>query len=395
MGDTGVILAAAGQGKRMGSRVNKVLLSLTGQPIIKYSLDVFEMLPDVEEIIVVAHPREVSVMEQDIVKRFEYRKVRQIVPGGRERQDSVWAGLKALDNDLHLVAVHDGARPLVSPELALRVIETARVFGAACPGVPCKDTLKKVGADGRVETTLDRSQLYQIQTPQVFEVSRLREAYRQAFSRGFSGTDDAVIYEEYCGPVQVVEGDYRNLKITTEDDMYMAQGILSRERAMRVGNGYDVHRLVEGRKLVIGGVRIPFEKGLAGHSDADVLVHAVCDALLGAAGLRDIGFYFPDSDPKFHNIDSLILLKRVGAMVSDQGLEIVNIDSTVIGEQPKIAPYLEEMRRNLAAALGIEVSRVNIKATTTEGLGFTGRGEGIAAQASVLLSGGSRRGVSL
>lgn len=395
MGDTGVILAAAGQGKRMGRRVNKVLLSLAGQPVIKYSLDVFEALPDVEEIIVVAHPQEVSVMEQDIVKRYGYRKVRKIVPGGRERQDSVWAGLNAMDDKLNLVAVHDGARPLVSPELALRVIKTARNFGAACPGVPCKDTLKKVGTDGRVEATLDRSQLYQIQTPQVFEISRLKEAYRQAISRGFMGTDDAVIYEEFCGPVQVVEGDYRNLKITTEDDMYMAQGILSGERAMRVGNGYDVHRLVEGRKLIIGGVRIPFEKGLAGHSDADVLVHAVCDALLGAAGLRDIGFYFPDSDPQFHNIDSLILLRRVGTMVSDQGLEIVNIDSTVICERPKIASYLEDMKQNLAAALGIDVHRVNIKATTTEGLGFTGRGEGIAAQASVLLSGGSRRGVSL
>ncbi|NLW44975.1 MAG: 2-C-methyl-D-erythritol 2,4-cyclodiphosphate synthase [Syntrophomonadaceae bacterium] len=391
MGDTGVILAAAGQGKRMGSRVNKVLLGLAGQPVIKYSLDVFEMLPDVEEIIVVAHPLEVSVIEQDIVERFGYRKVRQVVPGGRERQDSVWAGLNAMSDNLNLVAVHDGARPLVSPELAQRVIETARIFGAACPGVPCKDTLKKVGADGRVEATLDRSQLYQIQTPQVFEVSGLKEAYRQAFSRGFLGTDDAVVYEKFCGPVQVVEGDYRNLKITTADDMYMALGILGRERAMRVGNGYDVHRLVEGRKLVIGGVRVPFEKGLAGHSDADVLVHAVCDALLGAAGLRDIGYFFPDSDPAYSNIDSLILLKRVGTMVSDRGLEIVNIDSTVIAERPKLAPYLEEMKQNLAAALGIEVSRVNIKATTTEGLGFTGRGEGIAAQASVLLSVGSRR----
>lgn len=385
MGDTGVLLAAAGQGKRMQSQVNKVFLELAGQPVIKYSLDVFEKLPDIEEIIIIAHPREVSLMERDIVGHFNYRKVKGVVPGGQERQDSVWAGLKALDDGLNLVAVHDGARPLVSPEVVLRVIEAARVSDAACPGVPSKDTLKEVGVDGSVKATMDRSRLYQIQTPQVFRASRLKEAYRDAFVRGYVGTDDAVIFETFCGPVRVVEGDYRNLKITTADDMHMARGLLRGEKPMRIGNGYDVHRLVEGKKLVIGGVQIPFEKGLQGHSDADVLVHAICDALLGAAGLHDIGYYFPDNSPEFHNIDSLILLKRVGVMIADQGLEIVNIDSIIIAERPQMAPYLKEMKGHLAGALGIEALKVNIKATTTEGLGFTGRGEGIAAQASVLL----------
>lgn len=385
MGDTGVLLAAAGQGKRMQSQVNKVFLELAGQPVIKYSLDIFEKLPDIEEIIIVAHPQEVSIMERDIVEHFNYRKVKRVVPGGLERQDSVWAGLKALDESLNLVAVHDGARPLVSTEVVLRVIETARVADAACPGIPSKDTLKEVGPDGIVTATMDRSRLYQIQTPQVFRASRLKEAYREAFARGFMGTDDAVIYEKFCGPVRVVNGDYRNLKITTVDDMHMARGLLDGEKTMRIGNGYDVHRLVEGRKLVIGGVPIPFEKGLQGHSDADVLVHAICDALLGAAGLHDIGYYFPDNNPEFHNINSLILLKRVGTLVSNQGLVIVNIDSTIIAERPRMAPYLEEMKERLAGALGIDAVKVNIKATTTEGLGFTGRGEGIAAQASVLL----------
>jgi len=385
LGDTGVLLAAAGQGKRMQSQVNKVFLELAGQPVIKYSLDIFEKLPDIEEIIIVAHPQEVSIMERDIVEHFNYRKVKRVVPGGLERQDSVWAGLKALDESLNLVAVHDGARPLVSTEVVLRVIETARVADAACPGIPSKDTLKEVGPDGIVTATMDRSRLYQIQTPQVFRASRLKEAYREAFARGFMGTDDAVIYEKFCGPVRVVNGDYRNLKITTVDDMHMARGLLDGEKTMRIGNGYDVHRLVEGRKLVIGGVPIPFEKGLQGHSDADVLVHAICDALLGAAGLHDIGYYFPDNNPEFHNINSLILLKRVGTLVSNQGLVIVNIDSTIIAERPRMAPYLEEMKERLAGALGIDAVKVNIKATTTEGLGFTGRGEGIAAQASVLL----------
>ncbi len=385
MGDTGLVLAAAGQGKRMLSKVNKVFLKLSGQPVIKYSLDVFEKLPDIEEIVIVAHPQEVSVMERDIVDRFGYRKVKRIIPGGRERQDSVWAGLKALDDSLNLVAVHDGARPLVSSEMVLRVIEMARITGAACLGVPSKDTLKEVGPDGNVQTTLDRSRYYQIQTPQVFRASRLKEAYREALAQGFVGTDDAVIYERFFGAVRVVDGDYRNLKITTADDMLMAQGLLAGDQTMRIGNGYDVHRLVEGRKLVIGGVRIPFDKGLLGHSDADVLVHAICDALLGAAGLRDIGYYFPDSNPEFQDIDSMILLKRVGRKVAEEGLEIINIDGTVIAERPRLAPYLEEMKGRLAEVLGIDVSRVNVKATTTEGLGFTGRGEGIAAQANVLL----------
>jgi 2-C-methyl-D-erythritol 2,4-cyclodiphosphate synthase len=219
----------------------------------------------------------------------------------------------------------------------------------------------------------------------------LKEAYSEALAQGFVGTDDAVLFETFCGPVRVVAGDYRNLKITTIDDIYIANGLLNGEKTMRIGNGYDVHRLVEGRNLIIGGVRIPFDRGLLGHSDADVLVHAICDALLGAAGLRDIGYYFPDNNPDYHNIDSLILLKRVAVMVANQDLGIVNIDGTIIAERPRLAPYIEEMKGHLAEALGIEESRVNIKATTTEGLGFTGRGEGIAAQASVLGSKGTWR----
>ncbi len=385
MGDTGVILAAAGQGKRMQRSTNKVFLELEGQPVIKYSLDIFEQLDDVEEIIIVAHPHEVTQMEQQIVDRFNFRKVKKIVPGGTQRQDSVLAGLEALSDGLELVAVHDGARPLISLELTRRVIEAARVFKAACPGVLAKDTLKRVGTDGNVQATLDRSRIYQIQTPQVFQVLELKQAYKEAYAQEIVGTDDAVLFEKFCGPVTVVPGDYRNLKITTIDDMDMAKGLLGRERTMRIGNGYDVHRLTEGRRLIIGGVNIPFDKGLLGHSDADVLIHAICDALLGAAGLRDIGQVFPDNNSDFKNIDSLILLKRIGVMINEQGLRISNIDSTIIAEQPRLAPFLKEMRQRLAETLGVDVSAVNIKATTTEGLGFIGRGEGIAAQACVLL----------
>jgi len=369
----------------MRNALNKVFLELDGQPVIKYSLDIFERLDDVEEIVIVAHPQETERMERDIVSRYGLRKVRRVVPGGAERQDSVRAGLEALTGGLRLVAVHDGARPLLSLELARRVIAVARDLGAACPGVPSKDTLKEVDPEGRVKTTLDRSRIYQIQTPQVFSADRLKQAYAQSAAEGYSATDDAALYERFCGPVQVVEGDYRNIKITTTDDMIVARGYLTGESKMRIGNGYDVHRLVEGRELIIGGVKIPFEKGLLGHSDADVLVHAVCDALLGAAGLPDIGHQFPDNDPEFKGIDSLVLLRRVGRMIADKGFTIENIDGTIIAERPQMAPHLEAMRRRLAMTLGIDPSQVNIKATTTEGLGFTGRGEGIAAQASALL----------
>ncbi|MGE5422342.1 MAG: 2-C-methyl-D-erythritol 2,4-cyclodiphosphate synthase [Ignavibacteriales bacterium] len=385
MGDTGVILAAAGQGKRMQQGINKIYLDLLGQPVIKYSLDVFEDLDDVEEIVIVAHPGEIDFMQAEIVDRYNFKKVSCVIPGGQERQDSVWAGLQALQQDLKLVAVHDAARPLVAKEMAARTIQEARGLQAVCPGVLAKDTLRDTGLNGVYGKTLDRSRIYQIQTPQVFRLDALKEVYKKARKEGFCGTDDSSLFERYAGPVHIAAGEYSNIKITTVEDLDLARGILTGRDTMRVGSGYDVHRLVEGRDLVIGGVKIPWDKGLLGHSDADVLVHAICDALLGAAGLGDIGRHFPDNDPNYHNIDSLILLRKTSLMLAERGFAVVNMDSTIIAEQPKMAPHIGVMRGRIADALQIDPTYINIKATTTEGLGFTGREEGIAAQSTVLL----------
>lgn len=385
MADTGVILAAAGQGRRMGKSINKVYLKVGGHPVISYSLDLFESLEDVAEIVVVVHPQEVDYFKECILAGRNFTKSIKVVPGGEERQDSIREGLAALDDSLDLVAIHDAARPLLSRELALNLIREAREFRAACPGVVPKDTIREAGDHEFYGSTLDRSNIYCIQTPQVFSLKMLRLAYQKASEEGMLATDDAQLYQRYCGPIRVVPGDYRNIKITTAEDLDIVYALLGRKRHMRTGTGFDVHRLVEGRDLIIGGVKIPFEKGLLGHSDADVLVHALCDALLGAAGLGDIGRYFPDTDDRFKGINSLILLKNVATLLTDRGLEVVNVDGTIIAQAPKMAPYIPQMQKLISEALGVAPDAVNIKATTTEGLGFTGRGEGIAAQATVLV----------
>lgn len=385
MGDTGVIVVAAGQGQRMQTSVNKVFLELAGQSVIKYSLDVFAGLEDVAEIVVVAHPEELELMKAKIDDGFCSRRPIKVVPGGAERQHSVRAGLEALDDRLDFVAVHDAARPLLSVFLAQRVIQAAREFNAACPGVPSKDTLKEADEEGNVCHTLDRSRIYRIQTPQVFRMDMLKNAYVQASNEGFLGTDDAVLFEKYCGPVRIVPGEEQNLKITTREDMAVVRGWLGDDNNMRAGIGYDIHRLVEDRPLILGGVNIPFEKGLLGHSDADVLLHAICDALLGAAGLGDIGHHFPDKDPRYKDVSSLALLEKVKILIDRQSFEIMNIDCTIVAERPYLAPFLGDMKKGIADLLGIGIRQINIKATTNEGLGPAGQGEGIAAQAIALL----------
>jgi len=225
---------------------------------------------------------------------------------------------------------------------------------------------------------LERKNLYSVQTPQTFERTIIENAYTKAFSDGYFGTDDGSLVERLGLPVVIAEGDYGNIKITTREDLPLEK---------RVGMGYDVHRLVEGRRLVVGGVLIDFEKGLLGHSDADVLVHAVMDALLGAASLGDIGQHFPDNDMRYKDISSLELLSRVGELLKENGYTACNIDATIMAQRPKMMPHAQRMKENIAARLGMSVENINIKATTTEGLGFVGREEGIASQAVCIIEG--------
>jgi len=312
-----------------------------------------------------------------------------VVAGGATRQESVRQGLAAVPPGTELVAVHDAARPLVTPELITACIEAASEHGAAIAAVPVKDTLKREAPGQMIAATVERADLWQAQTPQVARRELLVAAYAAAKRDQFCGTDEASLLERLGHQVALVAGSETNLKITRPEDRTIAEALLMQTPpapSFRIGHGYDAHRLVEGRALTLGGVTIPHRLGLLGHSDADVLTHALCDAILGALGAGDIGRHFPDSDPRYRGIASLKLLAHVIDLMHAKGLDLANADVTVIAQQPKLAPHLPAMQANLAAACRVVIEAINLKATTTEGMGFAGREEGIAAHAVVLLT---------
>ena len=373
------VIVAAGSGTRMGTDVPKQFLKIGGRTILETTVAVFEHNPFVDEILVLTGRDFVKFCE-DLCGRFG--KVRSVLPGGKERQDTVYEAVRRIP-DGQLVLIHDGVRPYVTDGVIEGVLAGAKSAGAAVPAVACKDTVRQTLAEngGEAETvslsrTLDRKTLFQVQTPQGFASEILRHAYEAAYAEGFLGTDDAGLAERIGQKILLTEGDYANIKITTREDLPME---------MRVGSGYDVHRLTEGRKLILGGVDIPYEKGLDGHSDADVMVHALMDALLGAAGLGDIGRHFPDTDPQYKGIASLKLLEIVNQRIHEAGYELGNADVTIIAQKPKLAGYISQMEENLAEVLQADRKQINVKATTTEKLGFTGRGEGIAAEAVCII----------
>lgn len=368
-----VVIPAAGRGTRMGTHQSKLLVEIGGEPLIGKTLRIFQDHPAVDAIVLVTGDDRVASMQRD------FSKIQRVVPGGQTRQASIRQGLDAIPDAGGVVLIHDGARPRVSADLVDRILEAAVDGGAAIPALPVVDTIKQVH-DGRVDKTLRRSELVRVQTPQGFDLALLREAY----ARGDAGaTDDAMLVEQLGHPVLVVPGDERNIKLTHPEDLEHVRG--GDKVETRVGIGYDVHRLVEGRPLILGGVTLPHEKGLLGHSDADVLIHAIMDALLGAAGAGDIGQHFPDHDSRYKGISSLRLLEEVRGILHDRGYNLVNIDATVMAQQPKLAPHLPEMTRRIAAALDVEESRINLKATTTERLGFVGLEEGMAAEAIAMV----------
>lgn len=390
----GAVIVAAGNSSRMreGSledtsvkmqaQGNKVFMRLCGKPVLRYSLEALAGADCIREIVVVCRPEDRGIAEQQGKGLAVPVKT---VCGGRERQDSVQNGIDALAESCTHFVIHDGARPLVTAALVERVCADALQYGAAAAAVPVKDTCK-LSENGFVSETPPRERLWAVQTPQAFERQLYQKAVCRAGAAGERFTDDCQLIEQAGGRVYLSEGDYRNLKLTTPEDMLSAQAFLRKGgAAMRIGYGYDVHQLTEGRRLILGGVEIPFEKGLLGHSDADVLTHAIADALLGAAGLGDIGKLFPDNDPAYAGADSLKLLSAVCRKLEDGGFSIGNIDATLVAQRPKVAAYIPEMCRKLAAACFVEEGRVSVKATTEEGLGFTGAGEGMAASAVCLL----------
>jgi len=392
------ILVAGGTGKRFGAPTPKQFLPLQGRPVLEFSLKVLRASPQLGGVVLVLPKDYVPEWRSrtDGVNKGDAVSVFRVTEGGATRQQSVTQGLAQIPQEVEWVLVHDAARPLVTEEIIRRSLEGALVEGAAVTAVPVPDTLKRGDNEGKVLETVARKDLYRIQTPQVFRRDILQEALQWALKEGLDATDEATLVEKMGRPVDLVEGSEFNFKITTPHDLELAEAILKKRKdnrvkpMMRIGEGYDVHRLVEGRELILGGVKIPFELGLKGHSDADALLHSIADALLGAAAAGDLGTHFPDSDPQFKDASSLDLLEQVRQLIERKGFQVHNVDATLICQRPKLAPFVPAMRENISQALRVPLDQVNVKATTEEGLGFTGNMEGLAAKAVVLLTQGDK-----
>jgi 2-C-methyl-D-erythritol 4-phosphate cytidylyltransferase/2-C-methyl-D-erythritol 2,4-cyclodiphosphate synthase len=376
------IIAAGGRGLRFGGTSPKQLVSLGGRPILARSVDAFVECDVISEI-VVALPADLAAAPPDYLRHRS--KPVTVVDGGEQRRDSVANAFARIADRAELVIIHDAARPLVSDEVIRRTVTAAFETGAAIAALRAHDTVKQTDASGVIAATLPRERIYLAQTPQAFRVPVLRDALRVSGD----ATDEAMLAEQAGHIVRVVDGDPRNLKITTPDDLTMAEhfaGMSSSAPAVRIGNGYDLHRLVAGRPLILGGVTIPFGKGLEAHSDGDAICHAITDAVLGAVGAGDIGRHFPDNDPAWKNADSIDLLRRATVIVRSAGYAVANVDVVVIAEKPKLSPHVDAIRANLAGALGCDASQISVKGKSNEGVDSMGAGESIAVHAVVLVS---------
>ena len=375
------VIVAAGRGERAGLGRNKVFYEYQGRSVLSRCLDAFAQSGLVDGIALVLSPADRPAYEALCGREGACPLVKRIVDGGATRRESVLHGLEALPEDTEIAAVHDAARPFVTREIIAATLEAARKYGSGVICTPVVDTIKQLLPDGSV-TTPDRATLRAVQTPQSFNYQKLLSAHRRAQVESLSATDDAMLYEHYYGALRLVtaEGAERNRKLTTREDFESLSHL-----AFRVGQGYDAHRLAENRRLVLCGVDVPHTRGLDGHSDADVAVHALMDALLGALGEGDIGRHFPDNDPAYKGISSMLLLKRVMNLVHERGYHVGNADVTIVAQRPKLAPFIPQMKQNLAASLRVSPDAINVKATTTERMGFEGEETGISAQAVCLL----------
>lgn len=394
------IIAAGGYGQRFGAQQPKQMLQVGGRAILQRSVTAFVDHPAIHEVIV-ALPQ--GLADDPPAYLRESPKPVRLVAGGRRRRDSVANAFGAADPLSDIIVIHDAARPFASADLIARTIAAARQSGAALAAVQARDTVKEsnkgmaVDADWAaagpyVRRTLDRETIYLAQTPQAFR----RDVLRDALAMTGDATDEAMLAEQAGHLVRIVDGETSNIKITTPDDLVAAEAIAEARdggtdrgglpaRTGRAGIGYDIHRLVEGRPLILGGVTVPFERGLVGHSDADALCHAITEAILGAAAAGDIGRHFPNTDRQWKDASSIELLRRAAAIVRAEGLEVGNVDASVLAERPTLAPWVQQMRANVAGALGVAIDRVSIKGKTNEGVGAIGRGEAIAVHAIALV----------
>jgi len=381
------IVAAGGRGLRLGADQPKQLLSVGGRAILDRAVSAFVTHSEITEVIV-ALPPELAASPPEYLRAAS--KPLRIVEGGERRQDSVNAAFNAAAIDADVILVHDAARPFVSADLISRMIAAAEEAGAAIAAMPARDTVKRTEASGSrvIAETLPREAIFLAQTPQAFRRDVLKTALERVGVTHV--TDEATLVEQAGHRVRVVEGEPTNIKLTTPEDWPLAETIAagrdSKGLGFRIGNGYDLHRLVEGRPLILGGVTIPNDRGLLGHSDADAVCHAVTDAVLGAAAAGDIGRHFSDKDERWKDASSLDLLERAVEMVGSLGYTIVNVDVVVIAERPRISGHVDAMRERVARALGIGVASVSIKGKTNEGVGEIGRGEAIATHAVALLA---------
>ncbi len=362
-----LILTCAGVGARAGFGKNKLLVEIEGKTVLEKTLWTFIDSQLIDEFIVTANEEDFELIKSLLP---EYCK---LVLGGQTRTQSVKNALSAVSGQI--VLIHDGARPFVNKEMIADCINIAKRHGGAVPVIPCRDTILRANGE-TVADYLGKDHLYAVQTPQGFNTKLLIDAYARASDQTFN--DDGQVYKQFIGELATFHGDDKNVKLTYHQDFDYFNPI-------RVGTGFDCHRLVEGRKLILGGITIPHDKGLLGHSDADVLIHAIMDAILSAASLRDIGYWFSDKDPAYKDADSMVLFKKVIEMIAKKGYAINNISAVIMAEKPKLLNHIPQITQNIANVANLPVDAVGITATTLEGLGFVGREEGICTHASVTL----------
>lgn len=376
----GAVIVAGGLGKRMGRP--KQMLPLAGVPVLARAVSAFEQIPCVKQIVVVT-----SAENRELLKQY-FPDLTFALPGPT-RLASVISGVHALDGRVQAVAVHDGARPLVDSAAALRCLKSGYANGASVLAVPVKDTIKVVRA-GAVERTLERNVLWAAQTPQCYRADILRRALDK-FGYLQDATDESQLVERLGVNVKIEPSDYKNLKITTPEDLVMAEAFLQAGARQRTGFGFDLHRMVQGRKFIVGGVEIAHDKGFLGHSDGDVVLHAVCDALLGAACLGEIGLLFPPTDPTIEGIDSKEIARRVLALLKENGARPVHIDATLVTQEPKISPHYAAVRASLARIFNLDESDVSFKSKSHERVGEIGRGEAAVCHAAATVIIGEKK----
>ena len=382
-----VLIPCAGTGSRFGSDIPKQFQKLAGKKVIQHSIDIFSSIEQIQTIWV-----GITTIDQDS-EDLTSAKVKTVKTGGKTRSQTVLNTLdQMIQNQIPLsdwVLVHDAARPGVVKQDVERLIQQVTNVNTCVGGIlalPITDTVKVSDPSlTHIVSTQSRELLWRAQTPQMFRIGQLRDALSKAIQKGIEVTDEASAMEGLGLKPLLVMGSMENFKITYQNDLLSMEKLMKHDSSLRIGQGYDVHRLVEGRNLILGGIHIPFQKGLLGHSDADALFHAITDALLGAAGLGDIGQHFPDTDPQYKNADSGLLLEHAHQLVLKKGYSILNIDATVICQAPKLAQHIPSMILSIGKVLKIDSSLVNIKAKTNEGLGYLGNSEAIETQAVVLL----------